>query len=214
MIGCGYRLGNHRLNDKMIETSRNFSSEENRRLQLESITLATNTSANRVELFLDNMKFARGYTLQLLEDLSEDDWYWTPQSGQSEMVTHIAWQAGHLAMAQYGLWLFRQRGRTSEDTELMSSKFRKLFMKGTTPSADRAAYPAPEEILQVLERVNAQVVKEVPGFSDESLDEPTDPPTAAYANRYGCLLMAVNHEMLHAGQIGLLRRLMGKDPIR
>jgi len=130
------------------------------------------------------------------------------------LTTHIAWQAGHLAMAQYGLCLFRQRGRESADTELMSSKFRKLFMKGTTASLDIESHPTPEEIIQVLDKVFDRSLSEMAGFSQESLDEEIGPPTAAYATKFGCLLMAVNHEMLHAGQIGLSRRLMGLDPVR
>ena len=31
----------------------------------------------------------------------------------------LAWQVGHSAMAEYGLCLYRVRGRVSEDTQLM-----------------------------------------------------------------------------------------------
>ena len=172
--------------------------------------MTAQTSINRIESFLQNMKFARAYTMTLLDGLADQQWYWSP----ANMTTHVAWQVGHLAMAQYGLCLFRQRGRLSEDSELMSSKFRKLFMKGTMPTAEASDYPTPKEILEVLDRVHNRVLLEVPGFSDELLDEAIGPPTAAYETRYGSLLMAVNHEMLHAGQIGLLRRLMGEEPIR
>ena len=168
----------------------------------------------RIAIVLKNLEFARDYTLNLLDGLDADQWFWSPQLvSPSQPHTHIAWQVGHLAMAQYGLCLFRQRGRKSEDTELMSSKFRKLFMKGTTAAA-REGHPSPEEIRQVLDRVFQQAKQEIPGFPDEDLNQEIDPPTAAYPTRFGCLLMAVNHEMLHAGQIGLLRRLMGLDPIR
>ncbi len=172
--------------------------------------MTTQARIHRIDSFLENMKFARDYTKTLLDGLSDEQWFWSPQ----EMTTHIGWQVGHLAMAQYGLCLFRQRGRRSEDTELMSSRFRKLFMKGTTPKPDAGDYPSPMEIVEVLDRVHRQVLTEVPTFADESLDEAIDPPTAGYATKYGSLLMAVNHEMLHAGQIGLLRRLMGQDPVR
>jgi hypothetical protein len=112
------------------------------------------------------------------------------------------------------LLLFRQRGRQEVDAELMSGKFRKLFMKGTTPSERSEDYPSPPEILGVLQRVHEQAILELPGFDGPGLDEPLEPPHAAFANRYGCLLFAGDHEMLHAGQIGLLRRMMGKPPIR
>ena len=56
--------------------------------------------------------------------------------------------------------------------------------------------------------------QELPTFDDQDLDQPVDQPYAAFATRYGALLFAGHHEMLHAGQIGLLRRLMGKAPVR
>lgn len=171
--------------------------------------------SNRLEIAVKNMEFARRYTKTMLGDLSDDDWFWTPSDSSDSFTTHIAWQAGHLAMAEYGLMLFRQRGRDLEvDTKLMSGKFRKLFMRGTEPARDRSIYPEPREILEVMDRVHAQVLSEVPGFDGSQLDEPTDPPHAAYATRCGALLFAADHEMIHAGQIGLLRRLMGRAPLR
>ena len=165
----------------------------------------------KLAIAMRRIEFARNYTMTLLGDLSPDDWFWMPESFPS----HIAWQVGHLAMSEYGLTLFQQRGRDREvDSQLMSSKFRKLFMRGTTPSTDRESHPKPDEILEVLSKVHEQMRREVPRFSEEELEQPLGPPTSAYANRYGALLFAGDHEMLHAGQIGMLRRLMGKDPIR
>jgi hypothetical protein len=56
--------------------------------------------------------------------------------------------------------------------------------------------------------------KEIVTFDGDQLDETIDPPHAAFATRYGALLFAGDHEMIHAGQIGMLRRLMGKEPLR
>ena len=163
----------------------------------------------RLAIAMRQIEFARSYTMTLLEDLSDDDWFWSPP----EYVTHIAWQVGHLAMSEYGLTLFRQRGRLSEDMELMSGKFRKLFLRGSEPKADCTVYPSPAEILEVLDRVHQQMRTEVPAF-EEMLDEEIGPPHAAFATKYGALLFCANHEMIHAGQIGMLRRLMGKSSMR
>lgn len=169
----------------------------------------------RLKVAIRNVEFARRYTLSLLQDLSEVDWYWTSPDANDSFTTHIAWQAGHIAMAQYGLMLFQQRGRDREiDSKLMSSKFRKLFMRGTKPSADRSQYPSPDEILETMERVQAQSLIEVPGFDGDQLDQPLGAPHAGFATRYGALLFAGGHELVHAGQIGILRRLMGKEPLR
>ncbi len=174
------------------------------------MTTTNTTTASRLEIAEKHIESARGYTLTLLDGLSEDEWFWTPQPA----VTHIAWQVGHLAMAQYGLILFRQRGRLPQDAELMPGSFRKAFAKGSTPSSNPEDYPNKEEIFSTFKRIYEQCMLELAGFDENGLDEPVDPPHAAFATKFGALLFAGDHEMLHAGQIGLLRRLMNKQPIR
>lgn len=170
--------------------------------------LPTGLSA-RLEMAMRQIEFARGYTLRLLEDLTDDQWF----ACSVDYPTHVAWQVGHLAMSEYGLTLFRQRGRVSEDLDLMSGKFRKLFLRGSVPKAQRDAYPDPAEILEVLDRVHRQMRKEVPTF-ESILDDEIGPPHAAFANKLGALMFCSHHEFLHAGQIGMLRRSMGLDAIR
>lgn len=169
------------------------------------------TVSQRLGIAIRHIEFARKYSSSLLEGLTDDEWFWTPD----QFTTHIAWQAGHLAMSQYGLTLFQQRGRIREiDSQLMSSKFRKLFMRGTEPASDRDAYPEPQEIREMLDRIHKQMQKEIVTFDGDQLDEELGPPHAGFATRYGALLFAGDHEMIHAGQIGMLRRLMGKEPLR
>ena len=163
-----------------------------------------------LELALKQIEFARSYTLSILAEIDEADWFVMPAG----CPTHVAWQVGHLAMAEYGLCLFRQRGRQPIDLELMSSGFRKLFSRGSVPEAEVSRYPSPAEIRATLDRVHAQVLKEAAGFTAEQLQEPVEPPFAVEATKLGSLLFCSHHEMLHAGQLGLLRRLLGQAPVR
>ena len=51
-------------------------------------------------------------------------------------------------------------------------------------------------------------MNELPGVSEASLADPVDMPyVEGYPNKLGALLMSSHHEFLHAGQIGILRRL-------
>lgn len=163
-----------------------------------------------LELARGQIEFARAYTLTLLDGIEPDQWFAMPQGCR----THLAWQVGHLAFAQYGLALFRQRGRQEVDLELMTSTFRKQFGRGSVPQPDVALNPSVEEILTTFERVYKQVLLELPTFTPEQLAESVDMPYAAYPNKLGCLLFCSHHEMLHAGQIGVIRRLLGKEPVR
>lgn len=166
-------------------------------------------SAN-LQMAIDQIVAARQYTKSLLENIDQNNWFRQPV----EEINHVAWQIGHLAMAQYGLVLFRQRGRKLEDTDLMSSSFRKKFSRGTTPNADPAFYPGIDEIMDVFERVYNQSMEELASYPAKQLQDEVDAPYAAYPNKLGCLIFCAHHEMLHAGQLGMLRRLLGNAPIR
>ena len=164
----------------------------------------------RLDLALKQIEFARGYTLTLLADIGDQEWFQMPAGA----TTHLAWQVGHIAMAEYGLGLFRQRGRQPADLQLMTSTFRKQFSRGTTPEPDPAKNPPICEIRATFDRVHEQVLLELPTFTSASLDEPCEMPYAGYPTKLGALLLSSHHELLHAGQIGMLRRLLGKAPVR
>ena len=166
--------------------------------------------STRLDIARRQIISAREYTKSLLADLDPGCWFTQP-AGTS---THVAWQVGHLAMAQYGLVLFRQRGRQLADSDLMSSRFRKTFSKGSQPDPTADNNPSPEEIQRVFQQVYEQALEELTAYPLDQLDDPVDEPYAAYATKYGALLFCAHHEMLHAGQIGLLRRLLGNSPIR
>jgi hypothetical protein len=167
-------------------------------------------SVDAVRVVLGQISFAREYTLATLADFSDDEWYGLPPG----MHTHLAWQVGHIAMAEYGLCLFRVRGRQPGDLELMPSKFRKMFSRGSTPDADRSAHPTPREMLAALDTIHRQVLTEAVTFTAEQLNEPTEMPYAGPATKLGAMMFCPLHEGIHQGQIGILRRMLGKPPLR
>ena len=167
-------------------------------------------SRQRIEIATKNIRFAREYTNSLLVDVQPDDWFATPTGA----VTHLAWQVGHLAMAEYALTMLRVRGKEPEDQALITNDFFKRFKKGTEPSFDAASYPAVDEILHVFENVHQAALAELEGYSDMDLDVSLPEPHSVYNTKLGSVFFCANHEMLHAGQIGLIRRLLGKPPRR
>lgn len=163
-------------------------------------------SLTPAELARRQIAAARDYTLTLIDDLDLADWFRLPPG----CVTHVAWQVGHLTMAQYMLTLVRLRGKTDEDSAMISRAFVKPFAKGTTPQADPALYPPAEEILLTFHRVHRQAMDELAGCEEADLQTSVAEPYLIYPNVLGSLFFCASHEMLHAGQLGLLRRLMGK----
>lgn len=159
---------------------------------------------------LGQMEFARTYTLQLLDNVSEDIWQQSPQG----FPTHFAWQVGHLAVAQYGLMLFRQRGRAEGDLDLMPGWFRKRYGRGSSPSNEPGEDPCKTEMLAILEKIHLASMSFMRTAPAELLAEPTDMPFAAYPIKLGAFLFCPLHESIHSGQIGLLRRAHGLNPVR
>ncbi len=167
-------------------------------------------SRDQLELAVDQIKFARKYALGLLEDIDQADWFRRPPG----CPTHVAWQVGHLAMAQYGLTMIRLRGKEPADEQLIAADFFRRFQKGTQPEDDAAAYPTPAEIRATLSRVHERSLQELEDYSDADLDVKLPEPHAVFDTKLGSVFFCSAHELIHAGQLGLLRRMLGKEPLR
>jgi hypothetical protein len=159
---------------------------------------------------LGQMAFSRDYTLNLIANVPDELW----QKPSQRVPSHFAWQIGHLAVAQYGLMLFRQRGRAEGDLDLMPGWLRKRYARGSVPSVEESPEATKSEMLELLAKIHTAAMAFVPTMSAESLAEPTDMPYTAYPIKLGALLFCPLHESIHAGQIGLLRRAHGLDPVR
>jgi hypothetical protein len=164
---------------------------------------------NRLELAIDQIVFARNYTIGLLNQTPMSDWFRLLPGG----VSHVGWQVGHLAFAQYRMALWRIRGHQPQDEALVSQDFVRLFGANSVPDADPAKYPAPVEVRAIFDRVHEQVMTELPRLSEAELDDPVPHPHKFANTKLLALLWCANHEMMHAGQIGLLRRQLGNPPM-
>jgi hypothetical protein len=163
----------------------------------------------RLDLLTRNLDHARRHTLALLDRIDPADWFAMPPGG----VTHVAWQVGHLAVADFRLAIARIREPRGEEADLLPPGFVERFAKGSTPESDPSSYPAPGEIRAVLDRVRRHVLAGLERLDDAELDEPPLLPShPLFATRWGSLLWCGQHEYLHAGQITLIRRLLGGAP--
>lgn len=167
-------------------------------------------SPTRSAWLIENLESARAYTLRLLAEVDPADWFRMPPGG----VTHVAWQVGHLAVAEYRLALMRLRGPHPDDAALLPPGSVERFGYGSVPVPDPGAYPGVSEIRDALDRVHRAAIEHARTLSDADLDAPPAPPAhVRFTTRAGALLWCGQHEFLHAGQIGLLRRLLGAGPL-
>jgi hypothetical protein len=163
----------------------------------------------RLQIAIDRIKFSRDYSLRLVDSVPTADWFRLP----SPAVTHIGWQVGHLAIAEYRLALERIRGDRLEDASLISLAFRKQFGKDSVPLPDATKYPSPSDIRGVLDRVHLHSLHELAELPEAEWDRPPHKPHPLFKTKIDGLFWCAHHEMLHAGQIGLLRRLLGHAPM-
>lgn len=173
--------------------------------------------------------FAAAYTQSLLDATPREIWFDIPSGNLSNVhdgknvegsdaggrwPSNIAWQVGHLAVAKYGLLLFRLRGRSDEDLDLMPSRFRKRYAKGSRPSEDRDSQPSAAELNDRLAAIHDAGGRVLDSIDPAKLLEAETMPYAVYPNKLGSLLFCPLHEQIHAGQIGIIRRGLGLEPIR
>ena len=156
------------------------------------------------------IKFARQYTSELLDAIPQDRWFEIPDG----LPTNIAWQVGHITVSQYGLLMFRIRGRKPDDLELIPGKFRKAYARQSSPSSDAGTQPTASELVDRMNRVFDLSMAELAKVTSDVLLEPVDMPFAAYPIKLGAVLFCPLHEHIHAGQIGLVRRALGFEPVR
>jgi hypothetical protein len=164
---------------------------------------------NRLQLAIEQIVFARNYTNRLLDQTPATEWFRQPPGG----VSHVAWQVGHLAFAEYRMALERIRGPQPQDADLIAEEFLRLFGRDSVPNADPAHYPGRAEIRAVFDRVHEQTLSELRGFDESELDKPVLKPHPLVKTKLWALLWCAQHEAVHAGQIGLLRRQLGYAPL-
>lgn len=163
-----------------------------------------------LDIILEDLQQARAYASDVLSHVDESMWHKQPAAG----VNPVAWQVGHLAVAEYGLCLKRIRGVKEEDEKLLPPDFLTAFGKGSTPATDPSAYPAIDLLMSVFHNVHQQVLKETRQLTEDALSEEAGPPHPMFSTKGGALRFSPKHEMLHVGQIAMIRRMLGGEPLR
>ncbi len=163
---------------------------------------------DRKAFIIDQIQITRGYTLETLKEVPAAWWFTIPPAG----ISHIAWQVGHLAMAEYRLLLDRMRPSTPADESLISTPFLTLFGRGSVPTPDPSLYPSPDTLLSTLANVHTTSLAQLHAMTDADLDAPVLKPHMFAKTKADSGTWCVRHEMLHVGQIALLKRQLGAPP--
>ena len=164
---------------------------------------------NKIQFAIGQIEKARYLTNNLLDGIDPERWYWQPHEG----VTHVAWQVGHLATASYLLGLKIVRGEREEDESLCPNSFRQRYGRTSVPDPDPSGQPSASELRSTLDRIKDQIVVESSEWTESQLEELYPGEHPMFKTKLESFIWSAHHEIMHAGQIGLLRRLMGNEPI-
>ncbi len=162
------------------------------------------------ELLANQLDGSRLWTLKLLEDVSGDEWTFQPFAGSQ----HILWTCGHLAVAEHLLVLTRCLGGPAPDPAFAIH----FPIGGPVQSADKYSFPSPEAIREAMRETHQKVVSAIPKMNELELEKPCfgadGKPHPHYRTNAEAIAHCSRHEGFHAGQIALLRRLLGKPFLR
>ncbi len=162
------------------------------------------------EMLAEQMDETRAWTLRLLADLAPADWAYAPAPG----LAHPLWLCGHLAVSQHVLVHVRCLGRGILDPQFVA----RFPVGGPVPPVAGGNYPTPVEVRAVLDDAHARTLPMVRQMSEALLAEPAFGQDGAvhphYRDKRGAVTHCFRHEAFHAGQLALLRRLVGKSFLR
>jgi uncharacterized damage-inducible protein DinB len=136
-----------------------------------------------------------------LKDLSDADLLTRPAPN----ANHIAWQLGHLISAELNLL----QSIPGAPKVALPADFDKQHSKESCGSD--SGFRTKAEYLELYQKVRENSAKFLAALPDADLEKPTQGRMAQFAPSWGALLVLIaNHPMMHAGQIAVLRRKLGK----
>jgi len=155
---------------------------------------------------------SRDWTLRLIADLRGDNWTFQPGPG----LAHPLWLCGHLASSENLLIHVRCLGTKG----ILETSFADHFpIGGPVKSAAEHDYPPVAAVLDTMKAVHEKTLQAIRGMSDALLAEPAfaadgKSPHPHYRDKGGVAAHCSRHEAFHAGQIAVIRRLLGKSFLR
>jgi uncharacterized damage-inducible protein DinB len=155
------------------------------------------------QLFRATFGRAQMVTSMLINDLSDDEILQRPVPE----ANHIAWQLGHLISA---LHFFGEAIKPGSMPALPDG-FNDQHNKETAKSDDPAKFLKKDEYATLLDQQRDAMLKLSESLSDEELSAAAPEEMRQYAPTVLDMVgLAAEHEMMHSGQVSVLRRKLGK----
>ena len=133
-----------------------------------------------------------------LKDLPQEKWFEQPEG----FTNNVAWNVGHLVLAQQGL-CYQRCGVTPPIGMEKLGEMRKMYGGGTSP-ADWDENPDTDELLKMLTELPAHMTEDIAAGKFDGYEKPEPqegrfPPPDSVLHAF---IFNQYHEGLHAGTIG------------
>jgi uncharacterized damage-inducible protein DinB len=141
-----------------------------------------------------------------LQDLSDEQLLIRPAEG----CNHIAWQLGHLVVAEHKL-----TNQVCPDTmPALPDGFAERYTKETAKLDDAAAFHSKDEYVKLLAEQRAGTLAALSELTDEELQRPAPEEIREHAPTVAATFaMQATHCMMHSGQWVVVRRKLGRAPL-
>jgi hypothetical protein len=93
-------------------------------------------------------------------------------------------------------------------------RFAAQFGMGSKPQPNAERYPPVDEVLNYMRERRAALLELLAGLSDDDLSRPTPEGAPDFLADFASVFeLAVWHEGLHSGQLSVVRRSLGHEPL-
>jgi uncharacterized damage-inducible protein DinB len=156
------------------------------------------------DVLAHSLNTARALLNRYCEDLTPEEYLHRPCAGGN----CVAWLLGHLVMTE------RQALGRVDVTDLppLPEGFEKRFARDA--EAPKASdFGDVTQLLPLFNRHRDRLIERVRTLPADALDKPLDKPHPLFSNVAEVVNFMGTHVAMHAGQITIIRRSLGKPPI-
>ncbi|HEY8258525.1 MAG TPA: DinB family protein [Gemmatimonadales bacterium] len=152
---------------------------------------------------------ARGWLSAWARDFSEAEARLPPP--ETRAPNPLAWQLGHLACVEDDVAQLFSPGATPES--LVPSSLRGVCATGSPPPPPTTSYPPLTELWALLERTHQRLLAILEAAEPVDLDRPPRTANPFFHTLGQAVYEAALHENYHVGEVGALRKALGKPRI-
>jgi hypothetical protein len=160
---------------------------------------------NPTQMLRDVSNDARGWLNTWARDFTEAE---ASATGSGPAPNPLLWQLGHLACVEDDVcWLFGAPER------LVGPELRAVCSTGSPAPSRATSYPALAELWRLLDVTHAELLRLLEQAREGGLERPPREANPFFKSLGQAVYEAALHETYHVGEIGALRKVLGKPRI-